>query len=99
MFDDVDLGYQTNHVFNMFLTRKFSVKFFNFTIFLYNIIGELKNSKHGVNTISSWLLKKIKDILSYPLSELLNNSFLQGEFPISLRQLVMWPYLKAEIKV
>ena len=57
-----------------------------------NIIGKLKNSKHDVNSIWAWLLKKVKGILSFPLAELINNSFVQGKLSDDLK-------LACEIKV
>ena len=49
------------------------------------IIKHLKNKKSGIDNIPTIILKSISDILSPPISKLINNSILSGIFPSCLK--------------
>ena len=45
------------------------------------IISSLNNTTYGINNISTKLLKSVKDLIAFPLCELINSSFSNGVFP------------------
>ena len=69
--------------------RRFLPENLNFSLFLEpanemeikNIIGLLKEGAPGQDDISSKNIKRIKDSISYPLTNIVNLSFEQGVFP------------------
>ena len=65
-----------NHSFYMFPVSKNECE---------NIIASLNNTNYGQNSIPTKILKKVKDIISYPLSKLINCSFQAGIFPNKLK--------------
>ena len=60
-----------------------------------NIITNLKNSYYGMNKMSSIILKKVKDILVHPLTQLINYSFSTGVFPDALKIACVTPVYKS----
>ena len=59
-----------------------------------NIINSLKNKSSDINTMPIKILKTIKNIISFPLSEIINNSFTSGEFPDPLKVARVTPIFK-----
>ena len=60
-----------------------------------NIIGLIKEGAPGQDDISSKKIKCIKDLISYPLRDIVNLSFEQGVFPKGLKFAVIKPLYKA----
>ena len=60
-----------------------------------NVIGLLKEGAPWQDDISSKNIKRIKDSISYPLTNVLNPSFEQGVFPKELKIAVIKPLYKA----
>ena len=58
-------------------------------------ISSLNNSYYGINSIPIKILKEIKDLISYPLSCLINCSFENGIFPTILKNGKIAPILKS----
>lgn len=58
------------------------------------IINSLKNKSSNLNTIPTKLLKSIRNIISIPLTNLINDSFTSGTFPDSLKIARVTPIYK-----
>ena len=84
--------------------RRFLPENLNFSLFLEpanemeikNIIGLLNEGAPGQDDISSKNIKRIKDSISYPLTNIVNLSFEQGVFPKELKIAVIKPLYKAK---
>ena len=59
-----------------------------------NMIKSLKNKSSNINTCPIKILKIIANIISIPLSIIINNSFKLGEFPDSLKEARVTPLFK-----
>ena len=59
------------------------------------MIGNLKNVKSGPNQFPVKLFKQYKNILSIPISFIVNQSFSSGSFPVSLKSSCVVPIFKA----
>ena len=59
------------------------------------IIANLKNTYHGIEKMSTILLKKVRDILSPQLAYLINYSFSTGSVPDELKKACVTPIFKA----
>ena len=61
-----------------------------------NIIRALRNTKCDFNKLSVNILRKCSDILSYPISQMVNSSFRSGIFPTALKRAVVTPIFKSD---
>ena len=59
-----------------------------------NIVAKLKSTKSNIDQLPIYLFKKLVNILAYPLSKIINCSFLTGVFPESLKIARITPILK-----
>ena len=67
---------------------------------VYKLIQKLEfNKRSGPNIIPTKILKLAKDILSGPLSELINKLFLSGIFPNVVRIAKVNPIFEAESRI
>ena len=61
----------------------------------YKIINNLNNTSYGLNNLSTKMLKRVADIISYPVSKLINDSFKEGIVPDSLKVACITPIFKS----
>ena len=59
-----------------------------------NLISHLNDTYYGLDSLSGKMFKKVKDLLSYPLSILINQSFSSGIFPDILKKGTITPIFK-----
>ena len=59
------------------------------------IIGNMKSVRCGLNTFPAVLLKKFRNILSYPISIFINKAFSTGTFPTCLKIASVTPIFKS----
>ena len=60
------------------------------------MIANLKDSGYGIDEIPTMVLKKVRHLLSYPICLLINESFVMGRFPDSLKRASVTPIHKAD---
>lgn len=63
---------------------------------IFDIIKLLNNSAPGIDHINSMVIKYIAQIISEPLSQIINSSFKHGMFPNALQKAVVSPVYKAK---
>ena len=62
------------------------------------IISKLKITKSPVNYLPAKMFKSIKSLVSYPLSKIINSSFISGIFPQQLKIARITPIFKNGLK-